>query len=611
MEFLRALPLLERLSPMELAKILPDLQEFMLATGERLGSEEAGQRVLFVVEGSLAWTKGGSSWPSSHLGAGALLGEAALLGEEPETWQVEAMRPSHLVGIPASTFGTLLREHPTLLEEFNRRLLSRKAGVGPKEESATAAMEAAPVEALARLWLRPTSLVLATVLAGTTLLWPGAGKPWEARAILASLVWGAVCWLFQSLPDYLVALAASVAVAAVGAAAPDQAFSGFASPTWFLQLGVWVVGVAIARTGLLYRLALHMLLLLPSNYVGQSFALAITGTLLTPLIPSSQGRTVMAAPLTLELSDAMRLPPRSNGSAGLAMASFLGFGQMYYLALNGTTTGILAWSFLPDDIRAKASWLFWLIAALPLSAAIFGLTYWLTLRFFPDRNSTLVNRKTIERQLAMLGPMGGRESMSLLVTLLVLGGFVTNPLHGVDAAWFAMGGMFLLLATGVVDRDSLARDVDWSFMLFFGTTLGIANVTRGAQLDTSLAAFLQPLLAPALGHPVLAVGAVGLLTIVVRMALSHVQATPLLAITLIPVFAQAGLNAFGAVLAIMVASSTFIVPGLSPGYVAMLAGTREKMFSNRQIFWYAVCHSLILLLALILSAPYWRFLGAL
>lgn len=609
MEFLRALPLLGRLSPIEQAKLLPDLQEFILHKGEALTAEEAGHRILFVVKGALDRTTVGPPSPADRLSPGDFLGEATLLGAESERWRVRASVASHLIGVPADTFGELLREHPQLLEEFNRLLLGRKTGLKAPDHSAAAAI-ALPADP-SRPWLQPTSLVLATTLATGVMLWPGTGTSWEARFVLAALVWGAVCWLFQALPDYIVALAATLAVAAVGAATPEQAFSGFASPTWFLLLGVWVIGVAIGRTGLLYRLALHMLLLLPGSYVGQTFALAITGTLLTPLIPSSQGRTVMAAPLTLELSEAMRFAPRSSSAAGLAMASFLGFGQMYFLVVNGTTTGILAWSLLPAEVRAGASWLSWLVAALPLSVIIFVLTYWLTLRLYPAEKDAGISRRVIERQLAVLGPMGRAESTGLLVTLLVLGGFVTSPIHGVDPAWFALGGMLLLLAAGVVQRESLAREVDWSFLLFFGATLSIANVARDAQLDSSLATILQPLLAPALVHPVLAVGAVGLLTLVVRLALSPIQATPLLAITLIPVFAEAGLNAFGAILAIMVASTTFIVPALSPGYVAMLAGTRERMFTNRQVFWYAVLHSVILLVGLVVSAPFWRYLGAL
>ncbi|MDB4897020.1 MAG: ABC-type branched-chain amino acid transport system, periplasmic component [Firmicutes bacterium] len=651
---LRRLPLLRQLNQVELAKLLPEMQEIALEAGERLESEQLEHRLHFVERGKME-LRSACDEPTVWLAQaaeGEFFGETALLDRTAPPLVAVALAPSKLVVIPAGTVADLLRDKPEILAEFSREVLARSADQADQlarvrrmiaaysdhvwsqveiEEPAAAA-QAGPAQhliaqpvALRRqrtrtaksrwpAW-RPSrsviGLAVAAITAGAVALGPiGTGMPQNTRYLLAILLWGSICWLFNALPDFVVALAACVGLAVTHLASPAEALSGFANATWFLLLGVWCIGVAVARTGLLYRACLNMMKLLPNSYLGQSLALAVTGMLVTPLLPSSQGRTVMAAPLTLELGEALRFRPHSNGAAGLAMASFLGFGQMYFLVPNGTTTGVLAWSLLPEAVRAHVSWSFWLLAALPLGIIVFVLTYLSTLRLLPPDSMSGVSSDTVAAQLRVLGPMRREERLSLAVILLVLLAFVSAPLHGIDPAWFAVGGMLLLVTTNILSKEMLSREVDWSFLLFFGAILSIANVARAAHLDRILAGPLHAALAPILTHPTAMVLVVGLLMVLLRMAISPIQAIPLLAIVAIPLFADAGYNPFAAVLTIMAASTTFAIPLLSPGYLAMLTGTRQRMFTEEQIRPLAWVHTAIVLAGLLASVPYWLALRA-
>lgn len=643
MDYVRQLPLLRMLSAVELAKLLPDLREESMQVGDRLEPAEVRRSVIFVEHGQLEVHSRDENQDAalSRVPPAGIFWEMGIPGHrESNTFYLEALEPTRVIMLPAPIFEGLIQERPPLLAAFNQTVMHecaarleslahlrlRGESVGTacaQEEPQPAARE--PVilsrllrrrEASAQQRLKlPTGLLsLGLVTLGSLALafWPGLplGEG-QTRYLLAALTWGALCWLFNAMPEHVVALATCLVVGAAGLAPAKEAFSGFANTTWFLLLGVWCIGVSVSQTGLLYRVALHILRILPATYAGQALALSITGVLSSPLLPSSQGRIVIAAPLTMELGEAMRLAPNSKGSAGLAMASFMGFGNLYFLFLNGTTTTILAWSLLPVQIREQANWLYWLVAALPAGLVIFLLTHWAIMRSFPVETKVGLSATMIRAQLKLLGPMSRGERIGLAVISAVLLGFMTAQITGMDPAWFCVAGMLVLMASNVLTKESLSREVNWAFILFFGAVSSIAHVARGAQLDVALSGLLKPLLTPVMAYPLLAVLVVSLVTFLLRMAMSSIQVMPLLTIILSPLFLDAGYNPFGVMLTIVTISTTFAVGSLSPVYMAMLAGTRERMFSTRQVRSFALVHSAILLVGVLLSVPYWLWLKAL
>lgn len=69
-----------------------------------------------------------------------------------------------------------------------------------------------------------------------------------------------------------------------GIVKPETALSGFGTPVWFYMLSILAFGTAISKSGLLYRVSLHILKVFPKSYFGQLLGLAICGLISTPLI---------------------------------------------------------------------------------------------------------------------------------------------------------------------------------------------------------------------------------------------------------------------------------------------------------------------------------------
>jgi anion transporter len=645
--------LFSRLSNVDKAKLVADLEELTFQPGETILStmEEARGWAYFMVDGEveISVPKSGGMAPLLILGPGDVFGDTGSASVQFKETQVRAISPSRLCRVPTVKWKRLLETDSSLAQAFTE-LISRQLSASLRELARTRRLldayaeefwdsvpapynvecAAADIKTVQRVgteqsqaprWYardKPPSrwhqlLTKQTMLhiLGTIssvliyLLHPG---PYKLAAITAILVWAGYNWFLGALPDYVIALMATVLAGVTGVVKPNVALAGFSSPAWFLLAGVLGIGVAVSKSGLLYRLALHMLQWFPPTYKGQSLAMAITGLLFTPLLPSSTSRTAMASPLALELSEAMRFPDRSNGSAGLAMSSFLGFGQMYFMAFSGGSICMLVWSLLPEPVRQQITWMNWLWISLPLGLITFIGSYLAILYRFPPEPTAGVSPHTIQAQLRVLGSMTRTERITSAVLGLVLVGFVTESWHHIDPAWVAMAGFLILIMAGVLDRDAL-KGLDWAVLLLVGALVSVAEITKVTGFNDQLTAWVQPLLHPFSSSPYLFLTAVAVLTIIVKLAVPINQAVLIVALSLLPVSSELGYNPFIVTLVVLALSNSWILPQQNSMYVTVFSGTEERAFTMKQVRPLALLHAGVGVIAVVASVPFWRLLG--
>lgn len=633
---------------MELARLAGDLERIDLQEGEQIVARGEDGLLYFVVEGDVEVIdlEGARPVPLMLLGAGDMIGESGWL-QEPPTIGIRALSAVQLCRLPLSRFQRLLKGEPAVAREFIQTLAGRSAETlrelartkrllsayavevwdsvpTPIPPAASMQPQATPPKQPAsrrdrwghRRSVTPWGSLLVLLgkalvpLAAVGLAFPLGGGDMTLTASIAILGASASLWLMGQVPDYVVALAASVAAVLFNVAKPVVAFSGFANPAWFLLLGILGIGVAVNQSGLLYRLALNMLRLLPPTYRGQTFALAITGVIFTPLLPSANSRAAIASPLAKELSEAMRFPALGRGSAGLAMSAFLGFGQMYFLFFNGTNICLLAWSLMPQAVQAQVSWIYWLLVALPLGLFTFGLSYGAILWFFPPEPTAGVSRETILAQLQVLGPLSKAERRTGTVLGLVLTGFLTQSLHGLNPSWIALTGFLILVVLGVVDKQGL-KSIDWGFLLLVGGLISLSDVTQVTGLSKHLAEGVGILLRPLGSNPYVFLLGVAVLMLLVRLAIPIQQAVLLMVIALLPMTTQLGFNPFVITLVVLAMSNSWVLPQQNQMYLTVFSGTEERCFTHRQVRSLAMVQAACGVLAVLVSVPFWKVLGLL
>ena len=430
---------------------------------------------------------------------------------------------------------------------------------------------------------------------------------WTTLGLLAVFI---PILVLEVVPDYVAALLLVAAWAVLGVVPPRVALSGYASGTWILVLAVLGLGAAVTRTGLLYRAALLALTRLPPTHAAQGTALAALGILFTPAMPNATARTAMAAPLVAEIADALGYAPKSLPRAGLAVAALFGFGQTAGLFLTGSSTALLIHGVLPPEVRSQFSWGNWALAALPLHAVILLVGLAVGLRLFRPRIANPVALDRLQLQQRVLGPPSRAERITLATFLLMLAGFVGQPLHGVDPAWVGVAGLCLLLISGALDQATFRGGTNWSFLLYLGVLLGLGEVFVQLQLDAWLAGRLAVVLGPLAGSSIVFTLALTIASFALSFLVRWQAAGVLLTLVLAPVATVLGINPWVVGMIALVATNTFFLPYQSTIYLALYYGAGES-FDHAQIRPVAWAYAGAVLLGVAVSVPYWRALGLL
>jgi di/tricarboxylate transporter len=160
----------------------------------------------------------------------------------------------------------------------------------------------------------------------------------------------------------------------------------------------------------------------------------------------------------------------------------------------------------------------------------------------------------------------------------------------------------------VLDRTALQAQVDWSFLLFMGMALNLADLAAYVGADAWFAARAREALGD-VTTPTAAVTAAILITVLVRFALPWQTAVPLLTVALTPFAQAAGLSPLIMGLIALKAGNLFFLPQQSPYYLTLYYGTEERAFGHRDARPFAWVYAGAVLAGFLLSLPYWRALG--
>jgi len=476
---------------------------------------------------------------------------------------------------------------------------------------------AAPALRPPPLWLRlpPHAWQWIGAVAGTTAglaIWNAPvldGLSSAGMRMLALLAWAVIFWAFDVLPDYVVGLGMIIGWIGFRIVPAEVAVSGFTTSPFFLIIGVLGIAASLQSSGLLFRLALQILRRFPLTYRGQALGLAISGTGISSCVPDVTSGVALAGPIILAVSDSLGYARRSSGSAGLAMAAVLGFGQMSPFFLTGAAENLLAWGLLPEAARAQITWVGWVVAALPLALVTFIAGFAATMVLFPPEFQPTISRGLIDTQIEALGRPSLAEWVNAAVLIGAVIGWVTAPIHGIDVAWVAMGGLALLLAANLLDRLTFRAGIYWDFLFYLAAVLSLTGVVQHLKIDTWVIQQLAPLLRPVTEHPARFLPVLALAIFAARFIMPSLPLVSLLTVTIVPIAVHAGIGALALVLVICTSVTVWFLPYQSTYYLALYFSTKEKAFTHGQVRLLAWTYGLIYLLAILVAIPYWRVLG--
>lgn len=528
-----------------------------------------------------------------------------------QVYLTAAMATEHttVLCLPRSALLALAEAHPGLKAELLFALASHLSG-----ESLTTPPPSPPSPPRAHAgyrrhsapgWLLVIALPLLTLLYGDHLAIGRGGVIF--LAIFAATV---TMWICNLVDDYIPALFALMATLLTGLVPVPVILSGFASDGFMMALSTLALGTVVVSSGLGYRAMLLLLRRLPNHQRWHNAGLFATGLLLTPIIPTANGRIALLAPFYADMVDNLQLQRCGRAATRLAVSCFGGGTLFSAIFITSKSVNFAVFGLLSPQLQDQFQWMGWLQAAL-VSGAVLLLAQAIAIAAGGrNREQPQLPSARLAAQCQLLGPLSSREWAALGGTAFMVIGIVTGAIHKVQAPWLGFAMLFGLLLCGMLGKQELKEKIDWTFLLYLSGITGIVSAFNHLGLDRVLAAQLSVLGNGMRDHFSLFVlalyGAVNLL----RLAAPSNAVSVILATVLMPLAQVNGINEWLVGFIILVFSEIWWFPYQCSYYLPLQQLNRDSaLYHDRRFLLLNGGLNLARLLAVYAAFPYWTMLG--
>jgi hypothetical protein len=221
-------------------------------------------------------------------------------------------------------------------------------------------------------------------------------------------------------------------------------------------------------------------------------------------------------------------------------------------------------------------------------------------------------REIVRDHLRKLGPMNREEKMTGLVIGISVLAWVTQPFHHVPAEAIGMLALTLLFAVKVLVPAEIGTGISWGLALFIGGVLSLSTVITTYKISAWFGHLIVPAIQPFSASPWLLLTAIAVLVYLFRFI------DPVGFITIGVFFlslhefvAARGMNPLVLVGAIYLPLHVFWFTYQNIWIVITDGVTGKKAYTDRDRFRTATIYLGASLLALWISAGYWKLIGAL
>ncbi|UPW16775.1 anion permease [Agarivorans sp. TSD2052] len=602
-QFLNSNPAFAACDKEDLARLLANVTIQKFAEGEVLcQSGDQANNLYYLLNGQLETTnKDQAKGPIS-----GFFGEESTLGMRSYIYDIEVVDCAEVVVLPLAAVKALDRYSSfkqCLLDSFHARLAGQtyiEVDLAPKVE----------VEIGYRLLIGWLFALITPVMIyfGLTL----SGEPLHQDAIYFASILGicSIMWIFRLLPDYVPGLFAILSAVLLGISSSESAFSGFSSNSFFMALSILGLSAVIRSSGLSYRMLLHLLLIGPASKIWYNLSFFSVGALLTPVVPTVNGRVTIVAPFLKDLLSGASKEAREQEGPRLKASLLFGASLLSPIFVSSKSVNFIVLGMLPQQVQQYFQWLDWLLAAIVCGLVVLAL-YTVALCWIYRNKQALKIPKSISRQqLRTLGPLNPAEWSSVLGLIVLIASLLFANIHRIEVAWVALAILFYLLMFGFLNTNQFRSKIDWSFLVFLGSLIGMVDIINQVELDvwlTSkiywLAIYMQQSLA-------LFVVMLALIVSVVRLVLPINATVVILATLLIPASIEVGVNPWVIGFLILFLSESFFWPFQASYYMQFLSLTSGVVTADEsKLMKLNLSVYLFKLVAVYLSIPYWQSMG--
>ena len=404
-----------------------------------------------------------------------------------------------------------------------------------------------------------------------------SSEGWMVAAVVSLM---AIWWATETIPVAVTALIPLALFPLMGVVSFKEAAMPYANPNIYLFLGGFMLAIAIEKSGLHKRMALHMIIASGSSGGKLIGSFMLVAALISMFVMNTS-TTLMLLPIGLAVCTVVsRTIPNLSEKDIKFFDTALMLGIAYSATIGGMSTlvgtapNIVFSAFMQETYNVEISMASWMSLGVPLaSVMLFFAWIILTKYIFPIEFVTTNETKNyLKKMLEDLGSLSNDELKISLVFALTAIAWITrsyldNYISGLTDAGIAIIAAIILFIIPSNNKGELlnwekSKDLPWGLLILFGGGLSIASQINSSGLGLWIGETLNILSSV---PPLFLILAVAALIIFLTEITSNVATTS----TFLPVFGAVavGLGILPVSLTVPVclaASCAFMLPVATP-----------------------------------------------
>jgi divalent anion:Na+ symporter, DASS family len=272
-----------------------------------------------------------------------------------------------------------------------------------------------------------------------------------------------------------------------------ETLGGYAEPSVWLVLSAMLMARAILDSGLARRLALLFIRRFGSSPLGIAYALVMTDVTLATGVPSITARSAgMVLPIGRSIAELLGSTPGATAprlGRFLVSAMYQGSAVACAMFLTGQASNVLAAGLAGKLAGVDVTWAGWLVAASVPGLVSCLVVPWVVLKMVPPEVTHTPEAPAFaSRELALLGPVGLREGITMAVFIGVGLLWITTGWHRLDVTLVALGGLSVMLVTSTLRWENIiAERSAWDVFIWYGGLLKMGELLNATGVPTAFA----------------------------------------------------------------------------------------------------------------------------
>ncbi len=454
----------------------------------------------------------------------------------------------------------------------------------------------------------PLGIALAVLIAQAT---PPEPMNLNSMIFLGTFACAVIWWLVELIPDYATSLLMCISWVILKVVPFTTAFSAFGGETFWLLVGALGIGVGVAESGLLDRVALLIMSRFPANFRGMTTAIYVAGNVINPLIPSVTAKVSIVAPFCKAIGDKLGFKNESEGMGGLFAAMFMSAGVLYPMFLSASLFNYVLVGLMPKDVAHKLTWMSWFSAMWVWGLVVIILGYIAVQALYKPKATQAMDPGFIQGELSKLGPLSGKEKIVGCILAGALCMWITERLHGFTAAQVAVLALILMLAFNIFDRAVFRSKISWDSICFIGGILNLAALIPILKVDKWVGAFIGPYIQPLMANIyVFIIALCGILFLLRFVLVSQAASLTMFIVLFTPLAPVMNMSPLIPAFIVLTAVNLWNVVYQNTTYLAAFYAS-GGMVKHSQTVKISLAYAAINIIALMASIPLWKWLGLL